>query len=85
MAGTGQGGVVNWIKATPEERWATGVVYWVTIRCTADGSLGVGILAGGVKRSVAITSGCDISDGRDYVVTHYCPMEVQWPEPAREV
>ena len=75
---------MNWIKATPEERWANGGVYWVTIRCTADGSRSVGILAGGAKKSVAITSGCDTSDGRDYVVTHYCPMEIQWPEPAEE-
>ena len=76
---------MNWIKATPEERWANGGVYWVTIRCTADGSLSVGILAGGAKKSVAITKNCDTNDGRGYVVTHYCPMEIPWPAPAEEV
>jgi len=75
---------MNWIKATPDKRWANGGVYWVTIRCKEDDSLSVGIFAGGEKKSVAITSGCDTSDGRGYVVTHYCPMEVQWPEPAKE-
>lgn len=73
---------MRWIKATPEERWAVGGVYWVTIRCIEDGSLGVGLFAGGPDDSVAMTSGIDVTDGRDYVVTHYCQAQVEWPEPA---
>lgn len=73
---------MRWIKATPDSRMANGGMTWVTIRCEADGSLGVGILAGGPGDRVALTNGIDVNDGRDYVVTHYCPMDVQWPAPA---
>lgn len=74
----------QWIKATSEHRWATGGVFWVSIRCTQDGSKGVGLFAGGPGDSMAMTKGVDVSDGRDYVITHYCPADVRWPEPAEE-
>ena len=74
----------RWTKATPEERWADGRVFWVTIKCVDDGSRGVGIFAGGPQDSVALTKDVNVKDGRDYVVTHYCPVDVNWPTPARE-
>jgi len=76
--------MINWIKATPDHRWADGSPFFVTIKCLQDGSRGVGVFAGNVDKSVAITREIDVNDGRDYVVTHYCPMQIQWPEPAEE-
>lgn len=75
---------MRWIKATAEDRWATGGIYWVSILCKQDGTRGVGLFGGGAGDNVAMTNGIDVSDGRDYVITHYCPAEVQWPEPAEE-
>ena len=75
---------IDWQEATPELCWATGGLHWVTIRCAQDGTQGVGIFAGGPSDSIAITKGVDVKDGRDYVVTHYCPMTVKWPNPAGE-
>jgi hypothetical protein len=76
--------MINWIKATPDHRWADGSTFFVTIRCQQDGSRGVGVFAGDAAKSVAMTRGINVNDGRDYVVTHYCPMQIQWPEPAEE-
>lgn len=73
----------DWIKAQPHERWLDGGVYWVSILCTDDDRRGVGLMAGGSQKPLAITRDLDVSDGRDYVVTHYCPAIVHWPEPAQ--
>lgn len=74
---------VEWIKCEPNSRWLDGAVYWVSIRCVDDEARGVGIMSGSPERPVVMVKGLDVSDGRDYVVTHYCPVIVNWPRPAQ--
>lgn len=74
----------DWIKAESDDRWLLGGVYWVSIRCLDDGTDGVGVMAGDSAKPIAILNGMNVNDGRDYVVTHYCPCLVNWPQPAEE-
>lgn len=74
----------DWIVAEPGERWLLGGVYWVSIECRDDGRRGVGLMAGDSTKPLALTKDFDVSNGGDYVVTHYCPCLVNWPEPAKE-
>jgi len=75
---------INWTKATPDHRWADGSPFFVTIKCLQDGSRGLAVFAGTAEKSVAITQGIDVNDGRGYVVTHYAPMAIMWPKMAEE-
>jgi hypothetical protein len=75
---------VDWVKAEPDEKLPSGGPLWVTILCVQDGSRSLGIFAGNDGRGAAFVKGIDVEDGRDYVVTHYAPMTINWPEPAGE-
>ena len=73
-----------WISAEDERYWDDTSLFWVTIRCKQDGTTGVGLMGGPLEKRVAFTRGVNIHDGRDYVVTHYCPASLPWPPAAGE-
>lgn len=74
----------DWIKAEPYQQWLSGGAYWVTIRRGEDGATGIGLMAGTPSNPLAIVRDFDVSDGRDYVVTHFCPCLLNWPKPAEQ-
>jgi len=65
---------MNWIKATPEDRWANGGVYWVTIRCTADGSRSVGLFPAGRRRALPLR----VAATQATVVTMWSRTTARW-------
>lgn len=70
-----------WVSVEDSSQWSDTGIYWVSIRCEQDGRMGVGLMAGPPEDRVAFTREFNVADGRDYVVTHYCPAVLDWPQP----